>query len=558
MDLDTIIQRAKEKDSRAFDILYRMYYPKMVGICMNITKEDRATADDLVHDAFIMAFVSIGSLRNNAKFLEWLTSIVRNVALKHIEQRTKISVQSLSSIKEGDASLVDLYSVPDADLEHKELLELISLLPDGYRKILRLSVIEGFSHKEISEMLGIEPHSSSSQLSRAKSLLKRIINNRTASVIAILLLPFAWYVISHYGGKRYNNVVRIDSKRNRHTKSRVNDSVTSQSEYPADSSVMNVSVPIRQDNLSEEIVMTTDSDTVAVCPQSIVDDVLITESADDTLSIAIDSVLNRLELPNTYMAEKTNKKSNKWQMLASGSLGSALVQNVYRLLSVDNSLLPETDWDIERPEQVGTWEEYNAYLFAIPSPTESAEMDALIDIASHNSGDIIEREHYDKPITFSIALTKSLSPRWSVETGLQYSILRSQFSMGENGYSLVDKQKTHYLGIPLRVSYSLMGGKHLSVYGSAGVTMHIPVYGKVDSNYYVDWQSVYSDKKHITPSMQWQTGVSLGLQYKFTPNTSLFVEPTYNWFIPSGSETRTIWTEHPFVITCPFGLRITW
>ena len=61
MELNTLIQRAKEKDPSAFDILYRTYYPKMMGLCMNITRDDRSTAGDLVHDAFILAFASIGS-----------------------------------------------------------------------------------------------------------------------------------------------------------------------------------------------------------------------------------------------------------------------------------------------------------------------------------------------------------------------------------------------------------------------------------------------------------------------------------------------------------------
>ena len=184
MDLDVLIRRAKEKDSEAFDILYRTYCPKMMGICMNIIKEDKETAMDLVHDAFVMAFVSIGSLKDNTKFYEWLTSIVRNVSLKHVERRGRIRVQSLSSVNEEDAVFVDSSTSPEADINHKELLGLIDQLPEGYRNILRLYVIEGFSHKEIADMLGIEPHSSSSQLTRAKRLLKRMM----LAVLAVLVV----------------------------------------------------------------------------------------------------------------------------------------------------------------------------------------------------------------------------------------------------------------------------------------------------------------------------------------------------------------------------------
>ena len=99
---------------------------------MNIIKEDKATVDDLVHDAFIMAFVSIGSLRDNSKLGEWLTSIVRNVALKHVEQRKRLRTLSLSAVNSEEAAFIDSSASPDADLSHKELLELISLLPEGY------------------------------------------------------------------------------------------------------------------------------------------------------------------------------------------------------------------------------------------------------------------------------------------------------------------------------------------------------------------------------------------------------------------------------------------
>ena len=76
MEQYTVVERAKEKDAKAFDILYRAYRPKMAGICMNIVKEDSTVVDDLVHDAFILAFVSLGNLRDNDKFSEWLTTIV--------------------------------------------------------------------------------------------------------------------------------------------------------------------------------------------------------------------------------------------------------------------------------------------------------------------------------------------------------------------------------------------------------------------------------------------------------------------------------------------------
>ncbi|MCR5131906.1 MAG: sigma-70 family RNA polymerase sigma factor [Prevotella sp.] len=569
MNLDDLIQRAKEKDPNAFDIIYRTYYPKMVGVCMNIIREDKATVDDLVHDAFIMAFVSIGSLRNNNRFSEWLTTIVRNVSLKHVEQRDKVRIQSISSMSDDDVAFIDSSSSPESELNHKELLRLISLLPEGYSKILRLSVIEGFSHKEIADMLGIEPHSSSSQLSRAKRYLKRMIDNRMVGVFALLLLSLALYFSFHHGGKQQDEDAIVETKQ-QPSKSDLEKTLTEQRIDSKESVVKKRVVPaterIPMDILTENVVLLPDtdnvsvSDTVSVNPlPDISDDMLITEVVEDSLDeIFRDSVVREIIQPEINIAEESGKKTNKWQILAAGSLGPALAQNAYKLLAIDNSLLPEPEASSVLPDYVKTWEDYGKYLRAIPIPSVSADTLALIEIADHNTGEIEQVEHHDKPITFGLSLTKSLGGKWAIGTGVQYSMLRSQFAMGENGYSVVDEQKVHYLGIPLSVSYNWIDYRYLSAYSSFGATIHIPVYGKTKTNYLVDWKSAYSVTNHFTPSLQWQTGISLGLQYKFAPYFSIFVEPTFNWFIPSGGDTHTIWTEHPFMFTCPFGIRIAW
>lgn len=572
MDLDTLIQRAKEQDSDAFDTIYRTYYPQMVGTCMNIIREDRAVVDDLVHDAFVLAFVSIGSLRDNSKFNEWLTSIVRNVSLKHIERRERVHILPISSIKEEDTVFVDSASSPDADLNYKELLALIDQLPKGYSKVLRLSVIEGFSHEEIAEMLSIKPHSSSSQLARAKMALKRLLDNKTIVVITILLLPLAWHFIFNHEDGRQNKIVKVDehdgqsNPNNEHIKAEQKDTVIEKNTNPVLNPIINISAHRGKEmalpGKEEMQVVLSDTDSIAVKPHSdIHNEVLITEVAEDsTVSSKKDSVIVPVIVPEINITEELGKQKKKWQFLAAGSLGPALAQSVYKMIATSSSGIsgtPEPDHEV--PSNVSTWEDYRKYLKFVSALGTSADTLALIEIADHNTGEIEQKEHHDKPITFGISLTKSLGKHWSLETGLQYSILNSQFYMGENGYSIVDKQKVHYLGIPLRVSYNRINYKRLSAYASAGVALHIPISGKVDSICLVNWQSVYSESRYITPSPQWQTCVGLGLQYKFAPNTSIFVEPTFNWFIPSGRDnTHTIWTEHPFMLTCPFGLRISW
>lgn len=562
MNLDSLIQGAKDKDSAAFDTIYRTYYPKMVKVCMSIVRDDRTIVDDLVHDAFIMAFVSIGNLRDNSKFSEWLTTIVRNVSLKYVKQRNNISILPMSTLEEENVVVADVSSSPESVLNHKELLELINLLPEGYRKVLQLSVIEGFSHKEIAEMLGIEPHSSSSQLSRAKRLLRRMMNGRVIGFVALLLLPIAWYVMFRHDKDQHTEDAVADTKRSEQMTTEPNDSVDECLDSVEDK--MEMVTPARTVKKSVEIAQTDNADltpevdTIVVPRLDVNSDELV---ADDTSEDDEKDTLPSMNIQiQEDVAEEFDNQRKKWHLLAAGSLGAALAQNVYKLVAVDYSGMPEPDDATTIPTHVSTWEEYYRYLNlkSFSSPYVSSDTLVLIDIAKNNSGEIKQSEHHDKPITFGVSLTKSFDAKWSVETGLQYSLLNSQFSMGEDGYSVVDDQKVHYLGIPLRLSYNWVDVENLSVYTSFGVTMHVPVYGKVKTNYYVDGQSQYTQNEHFTPPLQWQTGASLGLQYEFAPNASIFVEPTYNWFIPLESETHTIWTEHPWMFTCPFGVRITW
>lgn len=565
MELYTVVERAKEKDAKAFDILYRAFRPKMAGICMNIVKEDSTVVDDLVHDAFILAFVSLRNLRDNNRFSEWLTTIVRNVALKHVEQRNRMHLLPISSVSEEETLMADAVSTPDADLNYKELLGLVNLLPDGYRKILHLSVVEGFSHKEIADMLGIAPHSSSSQLSRAKRMLRRIIESGALWAVIVLFAPFVWYFVSRNGeeqAKRMTDVRQVDKRSNPAS----NDSIVEEQHCSPDTLSRVCPIGIKVQNAlaedREDMVLPHDTDTVAVVlPSASVNEPLIAETEGEKLQDvhARDSVAGTVSMPRNNKLEQVMVEDTKWHLCLTGSLGSALAQNGYPFIATDMSLLPEADGPTSvLPEHVTTWEEYSNYASLVPSYNVTERIRVLGDISAHNTGKIEQKEQHSSPITFGVSLARPLGKRWGVETSIQYSLLKSTFTMGEGGYSVVDKQSVHYLGIPLRVSYDWVSYRGLSAYTSMGVTMHIPVYGKTKSDYIVDWQTVMSESATLKPSLQWQMGVSLGVQYRFTSHTSIFAEPTFNWFIPSGGQTRTVWTEHPVMFTCPFGFRITW
>lgn len=552
MDTKILVERAKTKDSHALETLYNMYYPKMLGLCIKITKEDEDTAKDLVHDAFVLAFSSLHNLNTPQRFGEWLSTITRNVALKYIERKSKIS---FVSITDEDETVAASGVSSDSTVDLQDILNLIDELPNGYGKVLRLYAIDGFSHKEIAEILGIEPHSSSSQLSRAKAMFRKIMDRSLLAVVLLLIIAIPLYFF----------VLRNNSSRLQKPEL----AKTGKSKKPADANDIPKPVEERNnvkksgnENMVASNVTTIETMDTTFVPDSavvemIVPNTQVAEHEQDSTEITTDSIMPRIIFPDYELAKNDEKKkTNKWQMLAAGSVGPALAQSIYRLIATGK---PDADSEAPTfPENINTWEDYSRYLHMKEHENMPADTLAMIEIADHNQGDIIEREQHDRPITFGISLSKSLSKKWSFETGLQYSILKSRSVMGSEKYYIGKEQNIHYIGIPLRVSYHLADYKHLSAYSSAGLQLNIPVYGKINGKYIVDNAPAYTDSWHITPPLQWSTNFSLGFTYKFLPKWTLYVEPTLYWYIPNGSSTHTIWTEHPVMFSVPFGIRFTW
>ena len=264
-------------------------------------------------------------------------------------------------------------------------------------------------------------------------------------------------------------------------------------------------------------------------------------------------------------------KKHHWQLLAAGSLGSALAQNAYRMLTGNSGGgLPDVDGPDGpvAPDKFSTWDEYYRYLQIKEHEGLSEEEKALMEIAFNNKnninnnikndGKIVEHEHHDKPISFGISVTKALGKKWSLMSGLQFSFLKSNFTLGEDAYYIKRTQHVHYLGMPLHVSYKWLDVKNWTIYSSLGGSLQIPVYGKTDEKYVVGPITSCTNHWHFIPSLQWSVSTGIGVQYKLATKWSVYIEPSLHWYVPNGSSVHTIWTEHPFTFTVPFGLRFTW
>ena len=558
MDFENVIEYARQGEKKALECLYNTYYRKMKGVCAAILKEDKDAVDDLVHDAFIIAFASLNKLSDLNKFGQWLTTITRNVAFKYLEQRRKSQLMHLSELSvEQQSNITDETEIDEAHISLNELFRLINQLPDGYRKVFKLSVVEGFSHKEIANMLGIEPHSSSSQLSRAKVLLRKMLSEYLALIILAAIILLVLYKQSDVNTpqkivKPTDNISKADGT--------VDDSETTIGDTERNA------VPINENkNKCDEVVEATEiyrPDFTYISVEDVLnkeDYTIIEDISDrDSSRVRVDSTIC-IPLPtldiDRFDAHGINKR--RWKMVLAGSLGPALAQNAYKLIVGGESGDVDSDTPIV-PTTISTWEEYYDYLLSRSHDDMPADTVALLNIAKNNSGDIVEREKHEKPITFGLSFTKTLNDKWSIETGLQYSLLRSSVTMGSGMNYIQKSQKLHYIGIPLKVSYRIIDYRKFSVYGSAGVVVNIPVKGKVGHELVTDTMSMRLSDNRVTPPWQWSVNASLGVQYELLQNVNIYFEPTLNYYIHSGCDLHTIWTEQPFTVTMPVGIRITW
>ncbi len=200
MDTAQLVRQCQSGDKGAFGQLYSLYAPSMLRVIEAHT-HNRDVAQDILHDGFIIAFSSLASLNQPGKFESWLATIMRNLSLQYLRDKANRASVPLSDTY-GDYGFES--DIPESYLPWDELDRIINRLPDGYNKVFRLAVLDGLSHKEIGKMLGIAPHSSSSQLSHAKAMLRRLITEYRVGILGIftiiLTAILVWLGISRQPG----------------------------------------------------------------------------------------------------------------------------------------------------------------------------------------------------------------------------------------------------------------------------------------------------------------------------------------------------------------------
>jgi RNA polymerase sigma factor (sigma-70 family) len=164
-----IIAGCANHERKAQKILYEKYSHFLLGVCMRYAI-DKAEAEDILQDSFLKIFSNIEDFSGTGSFIGWLRKVAVNTAITHYHKNLKyryhVDIDEYVTVETGTTSFEEDFFTSE------ELYKVLNELPTGYRMVFNLYAVEGYKHKEIAEILGIDTNTSKSQYSRAKAVIR--------------------------------------------------------------------------------------------------------------------------------------------------------------------------------------------------------------------------------------------------------------------------------------------------------------------------------------------------------------------------------------------------
>lgn len=558
MEITRLIERCRQGDADALGELYKTYAQRMRGVCRRYVS-DEETISDVLHDSFVIIFTSFDKLRDDRKAETWMMSITRNVASKYKDHLAKMTFVQLEDAEQLQAPEVE-NEVRGVPLE--DVMQLVDRLPEGYGQVFRLSVFEGMSHKEIADMLGIEPHSSSSQLARAKKMLRKMMQQYWVAGLLLLLVPVTFFLLRK-GDSAVKDEKPVVAKQKETPKESPKESPTDQPQEP-----VIVHLPVHRttviatDTLQSVIAQAVDSvqsDTLSniIAQEQIIPDTIATDTT---------KAIRKVEIPHydiTDLRHDKSKNRNDWH------LALAYAGNPQRDMSrTDNYMtMPTLSGSMTRSTKLYNWGDYMDYVMANAPMMDSVSASNMRHVAiinsNHPQDPLTETKRHERPLTLQLSLSRQLNSHWSLATGLSYTRMKSTFESGNENTIIQRTQRLHYLGIPLKLGYRVVGGNRWNLYTTGGVQLDIPVSARLTTQYiyggsYAPIGNSPDIDATISAPWQWSVGVGIGAQCQIVPHLNVYLEPSLNYFIPTSTDIESYRTEHPFDLSLPFGIRFTW
>lgn len=204
-------------------------------------------------------------------------------------------------------------------------------------------------------------------------------------------------------------------------------------------------------------------------------------------------------------------------------------------------------------------------LFASPVSLQRDQVHEMITVSSpgevtlfSDEKDLSTEVRHRQPVRAGVSFRYDLGRRWSIETGLTYTMLSSDIDAGSEFRRCLIERKLHYIGIPLNASYDFLQKKRWSMYATAGGMLEKCVSGREVAEYRTNGITSSTDTHEISVrELQWSVNAAVGAEFNFTPLIGIFAEPGVSWFFGNGSQIETIYQDRPFNFNFRVGLRFS-
>ena len=177
MSLEKLIHNCKKQDIKAQEQLYRLYANKLFAVCLKYSNSYQQAEDNL-QDGFMIIFSKIKQYQDKGSFEGWMKRVMINNTLQGYRKQTVFEIVNEDHLKEPEVE------IDDEEISVDYLLKIVQELPDRYRQVFNFYALDGFSHKEIAEMMQISVGTSKSNLARARIILKEKIEASQVMAVA--------------------------------------------------------------------------------------------------------------------------------------------------------------------------------------------------------------------------------------------------------------------------------------------------------------------------------------------------------------------------------------
>lgn len=511
-----MVEECRKGDKEALNLFYLRFAPRMLSVIHRYIRDEK-DAEDVLHDGFIVGLTRLDSLRDTEKVEIWLATIMKNLSLQYLQAQDMATI--LSDIPEVE-------DTPEIDdiLDLETLESLIEKLPSGYQKVFRLAILENKSHKEIGELLGIAPNSSSSQLFHAKLMMRKLIKDYwlQSGIGCLLLLGLltSLFIRNHHNSDESQQEILLSDVIDDEPEAASGQSLSFDEEVP----------PKTIAKANKVLIVTSRS-------KSQEDNHTLFE---EDCPVTADSIVS-VEIPPQEMEENDFAYVDDHDVI-----GDPIVKTKSR-----------NGWSLNVGADLGLlnlnmFGDDDLYDLASPPPDNPDDKEDIRPMAK-SVGDYKDYRNVSHtnflPITVAISASKSINSIFSVETGLKYTYLHSTFE------TTVSQAQCHwhYVGIPLKLNAQLYSAHKLKLYTGVGGAVDIPLYSGADVTTTASTPDLCPGR--FSSPVMWSLSVNLGVSLKMSKKVDIFIEPTLQYHFVQDYTVPNIWIDDRRVFSLPIGFR---